>query len=278
MNRKTGAPSRGSALALAMLASTLASCGAGGQTMNGTYTIVLPEGTATLSLAVLPSGTVSGWMRSVDGTLFEATGLEVVDDEGDVTVEGTLSGAMNADFSLYEEDDPEFGLLLTPHDASGNPVLAEAVVFAAVRSSLTSSPMTGNGPLAGGATRPSPPPEAGSPAAGPADARLVGLWSTQTVMNSEVGSVATQMFMELTSDGVMRDLGSRAIGSIGDGGIDTGLEGGGEQAVWHTQDDLLMVGYPGGPSVPLARFGFSEGRLVLRYLQDGSIQIWSRVR
>ena len=98
-------------LSLAVFGMSLSGCGAGAQTMNGTYSIALPEGTATLSLSVSSTGTVHGWMQSVDGSLFQATGREFMDDEGDVVVEGTLAGGMSADFELYEEESPEFGLL-----------------------------------------------------------------------------------------------------------------------------------------------------------------------
>ncbi len=264
---------------LALFASAVGGCRAGGQTMNGTYTIALPEGSATLSLSVLPSGHVSGWMRSVDGTLFQASGWEVIDDEGDTTVEGTLTGAMSADFSFFEEADPEFGLLLTPHDAAGVPQLAAAAFFSAMRaSSEAASAPEGNPTPASGApivSPATPPPDA---APGSIDPTVVGVWSTQVVMNSEFGSIATQMLMQFGADGVMTDLGSRAIGSVGNGSLDTGLSGGGEQVLWHTQDDLILVSYPGTPAAPLARYSFSEGRLVLRYFEDNSMQIWSRVQ
>ncbi|MDH3205778.1 MAG: hypothetical protein OEO79_04160 [Gemmatimonadota bacterium] len=90
--------------------------------------------------------------------------------------------------------------------------------------------------------------------------------------------LATQQLLELTSDGLMRELGWRALGGFGSGSIDTGSDGGGDRASWRVEGDLLVVSYQGSPWVPLARFGFSDGRLVLRYVQDGSVQVWSRGR
>ena len=248
---------------------------AGGQSLNGTYSIPVAGSTATFSLAVQPDGTAAGWLRSGDGSLTRAQGRQDIGDDGLPRVDGTFAGAMVADFTLSEGDPVQgFLLVVTPHDGSGQPQPTGAMVFSARRLDVEAQELD-PAQVPGRVAEPGP----STPTATTAfDPRLVGVWSTQVVMNGDAGSVATQLLLEFTSDGVLRELGSRALGGFGSGSIDTGSGGGGDHASWRVERDLLVVSYQGSDWVPLARFGFSDGRLVLRYVQDGSVQIWSRER
>lgn len=254
-----------------------AGCGVEAQTMSGTYAVATPNGTVTMSVTVSSSGEAVGWLRDSSGNVWEMEGAESVDEEGDLTVEGVLLGLTDAEFTLFGEDDGTFGLVLVSYDETGMP--HDPMVHVATRTSElpASSPDSDDAaqaPSPGGQTEHStgrPPPSEVS-----RDPRFVGTWSTQVVMNSSVGSVAVQMLMAFTPEGILRDLGSRGMGGVGDGSVDTGLGLGGEEALWRTQGDLLFVSLAGSQWVPLARYGFSDGRLLLVYVQDGSRQIWSR--
>lgn len=270
-----------SVIAALPVAAILVGCGVEAQTMNGTYSVATPAGALTMSLTVSSSGAVVGWLLDPSGGVSEIEGVEGLDDEGDLTVEATLRGSMAAELTMISEDDGTFALVITPFDAGGVPQALGTLVHVGTRTSELPASLPEVG-IAGtaGAPRPGGSPDAGSrtdaPPDPPGEVRLVGMWSTQVVMNSDVGSVAVQTFMELTPEGILRDLGSRGMGGFGDGSIDTGLGNGGEEALWRTQGDLLLISLSGSPWVPLARFAFSDGRLVLLYLQDGSRQIWSR--
>lgn len=247
----------------------LLACGdAGGQGMTGTYEVPLPQGVTTLSVTVDDVGRAAGWMRAVDGTIYGVDGRWRPDGGLPGHVEGTVTGAMSAAFTLTAGEGGSFLFHLTPHDATGIPQPALGAVFLASRVSdsavdapdlRTTGTAAGAEPVGGGAL----------------DPRLVGVWSTQVVMNDPSGSIATELWMELTAEGVMRDLGSRAMGTVGIGSFDAS-GGGGEAAQWRTEGDVIQIRSGASPWVPFARFEFSDGRLVLRYLQDGSIQIWSK--
>lgn len=270
-----------SVAAALLMATVLTGCGVEAQTMNGTYSVATPGEALTMSLTVSSSGAVAGWLLDSNGGVSEIDGVESVDDEGDLTVEATLRGSTAAELTMIGEDDETFAVVITPHDASGVPQALSTLVYVATRTSELAASL----PEVRVAGAIAPPRSAGSseaapstaaPSSAPGDARLVGMWSTQVVMNSDLGSVAVQTSMELTPEGILRDLGSRGMGGFGDGSLDTGLGSGGEEALWRTQGDLLLISLSGSPWVPLARYGFSEGRLVLLYLQDGSRQIWAR--
>jgi len=103
------------------------------------------------------------------------------------------------------------------------------------------------------------------------------VWSTQVLMNSPAGSVATQLSMEFRADGTLVDLGSRSLGGAGGVDIDTGLGLGGETANWRTAGNVLQVSQGGSPWVALATFQRNGDRLFLRYY-DGDQRIWTRSR
>jgi hypothetical protein len=95
-------------------------------------------------------------------------------------------------------------------------------------------------------------------------------------MNSEVGSVATQLRMQFRDDGVMRDLDSRSVGDVVGGIMDTGTSGGNDEAGWRTEGDVIWISYAGSRWVPFARFQVNGAQLLLTYLHDGSRQLWHR--
>lgn len=263
----SGGAARAGALASMLLLVCVPSLDA--QFYDGLFDVQTPYGIASLELVRLPGGAVEGALRGFGGRDFAVEGREAIDEDGELTLEGMFVGEGMADFTLFAEDDGTLGLVLVPYDASGAPQTGSSAVFVVTRAT------------ADGAPAPAPPtPGAGAAVVSdaPLDARVVGVWATQVVMNSPAGSVATQMFMHFGPDGVMTDMGSRAVGGMPGVGLETGLEGGGEQAYWSARDGVLVVSADGRSWAPLARYEFSEGRLVLRYVQDGSIQIWSLQR
>jgi hypothetical protein len=247
-------------------------CGAQVPSFDGTYAIASAGGVVTLWLHTLPSGEVRGWLQGADAR-FDLEGALVTDDDGDLSVEGTLSGSgLRTDFVLYREEGDAYGLLLVPYDRTGTPRSDQATVHQAAR-------IASEGATAAEAGLPpvqdAPPPGAAPPGVA-RDSRLVGTWSSQVIMNSAAGSIATELWMQIRPDGVMLDLGSRGMGDVGGGILDTGLQTGGDQALWRTEGALLFVSLNGSAWVPFARFEVSGPRLLLTYLHDGSRQIWSR--
>lgn len=286
MDRLSGAP-RIVATWAALAGLATPGCGAQEPGFDGTYSVAYAGGHITLALRTAPSGDVEGWARGVDGSTYEVRGRVEIDEDGDAAVEGSLAGAAGqSDFTLYPEDDGAYGLLLIPYDGAGTPRSELAAVYRAVRAAgvpgemnqagIAPGPVAAAGAAIPGAT---PGDAPGAAAAGVSrDPRLVGVWAAQVIMNSPAGSIATEVRMQIRGDGVLADLGSRALGSVGGGAFDTGQEGGGEQAVWRTGDGILWIAYGGSAWVPFARFELSGDRLLLTYLQDGSRQLWNRAR
>jgi hypothetical protein len=66
------------------------------------------------------------------------------------------------------------------------------------------------------------------------------------------------------------------MGGIPGVGGDTGFEPGGDQGLWRTEGNVIVVSYGGSPWVPFARYQVEGTRLGLTYLQDGSVQVWHR--
>jgi hypothetical protein len=212
-------------------------------------------------------GNVSGSLSSSSGTC-KLEGVVVLDEEDEESVEGTMTcnaGGGEFDFSADDEEGG-FVLLVTPYDESGTPRMDLATLYYARPGEADPSAETDSG---GGAATQDPGFQK--------DLRLVGVWSTQVMMNTPGGNMATQLLMEIRGDGVLVDLGSRSIGGTPDVNIDTGPGGGGETALWRTNGDLLEVSYAGSQWVQLARYELSGDRLLLDYY-DGDRRLWHRQR
>lgn len=114
---------------------------------------------------------------------------------------------------------------------------------------------------------------AGAGAAG--DPRLVGSYSRQEMISTPNGVIATQIFLEIRSNGTF----SEAMGETLGGGMEWSgqLGGGGVQtAEWTAQNGVFLVRPPGtGQWVPLARYVLEPGRLMFVY-DDGSRHLWYR--
>ena len=220
-----------------------------------------------LSLSQASDGTVTGRLTGSGGTC-ELRGAVVVDEEDEASVEGTMAcdaGGGEFDFSADDEDNG-FVLLVTPIDASGTPRSDLATLYFA-------RPGT-DSPKDGSKSNDQTPQR---PVGASHDPRLVGYWSTQVVMNTPGGNMATQLLMEIRADGALVDLGSRAIGGTDDVNIDTGFSDGGGTVWWRTSGEILEVSYTGSQWVQLARFELSGDRLLLAYY-DGDQKLWHRRR
>jgi len=272
---------------LGFLLVTSLACGAGPPGLDGAYLVKTPLGQATLRMETSAEGVVVGSLTGFGGQDFNLLGENQLDD-GDWSVVGTLQGAGRADFVFYADEDGAYGLVVTPYDQTGVPQMVSTTVFFAT--AAASPGPTAPAPVPEFAPAPvrefAPTPEAyaaggedaPASAAGPVsglDPRLVGLWSTQVILNSEVGSVATQLVLEFSANGIARDLGSRSLGGIGGGSIDTGAFDGSGSFRWRTSGNTVHTSFDGIRWMPLARYQFSEGRLFLTYYEDGSTQMWS---
>jgi hypothetical protein len=249
------------------------------QDLTGTFSVSTPNGELRLALQPHDGREVSGLLLQPDGRSLEAAGtLEVDDEDGEASVEGTLSdGQPRGEFSLDGPDeDGEFYLMITPYDGSGIPQLAQSVSYVVERIDTEANLDAKPKPLA---QSPSMQPDTHQPGPGSAtpglDQRLVGVWSTQVIMNTPGGTVSTLLQMEIRADGTIVDLGSRSMGGIPGFDIDTGMAGAGESANWTTQGNVLLMSQNGSPWVPLAQFEVTVDRLLLAYF-DGDRKLWHR--
>ncbi|HUF10849.1 MAG TPA: hypothetical protein VMO47_16135 [Rhodothermales bacterium] len=255
---------------MALLFSCL-SCAMRAQDFSGTYTVASPQGVLRLTLDQTADD-VAGILILPGNFEYRAEGTVVVDDEdGEVSVEGSLSSPHGrGDFTLDGPDeDGDYYLLITPYDASGIPVLAQAATYL-VKRAEADAPPAGNYAESGDIATGQPAPEGVV-----RDSRLVGVWATQVIMNTPSGGMATQILMEIRADGTLIDLGSRSVGGAPGIGIDTGFEAGGETASWRTQGNVLLVSQHGSPWVQLAQFEVADDRLLLNY-HDGDRKLWYR--
>jgi hypothetical protein len=208
---------------------------------------------------------------------FELEGMRQVDEEGEISLEGTMVGGGTAGLvSLFPDEDGDFGFMVTPLGPDGAPLSQQTAMYFATWESSATAVLDGAEPRASSSGG-----QAGDAGARAAPGRvsdhpLVGRWATQVVMSTEVGSVATQMLMEFRPDGTLVDMGSRSMGGIPGVGGDTGFEPGGDRGLWRTEGNVIVVSYGGSPWVPFARYQVDGTRLGLTYLQDGSVQIWHR--
>lgn len=310
---------------------TTTACAAQPSSFTGTYTIAVAGAPMTLVIETLPTGAARGFLRASDSIRFELTGTFDVDDEGDATVEGTLTGPTGrGDFTLMQDDEGDYQLLLIPYDGAGRPRTDQATIYAVARvSEATTELGDGTDPtIASGeavgmdedvvdeqsleiteelqdealaeeqsfenveelgdeeldsttvelpeGTAETPSEAAAAPSNAQRDPRLVGDWVTQVIMNSPQGSIATELRMRLGADGVMRELGTRTMGSIDGTGVGADPTGGGEHALWRSEGDLIFVSYRGSQWTPFIRYQLSGNSLLLVYLHDGSRQLWNR--
>ncbi len=233
------------------------------QSLQGTYRLEYMGTPMTLILQVQEDDSVVGRLFNTSLSL-DVDGRQGVDEEGDVTIEGSLTASTGpgGTFEFFEDEDEEYGLLLVPNDASGRPLSDAAEILYATRIS-TQAILTDQG----GAGR-----QPGAEGSG-SDHPIVGIWTTQVILNSEVGSIATEIGMQIGADGTMLDLGSRSVGM----GMEIPWEGGGTRVYYRVQGDILQISQDRNQWAPFVRFRFRRGGdLVFNYLQDGSQQTWSR--
>ena len=223
---------------------------------TGRYVIHSNEGVMTLAIAHTSDG-ATGTLEMA-GTVCSLIGETFTDEDGEVSIEGEMTcGAGGGEFEFsYDAEDETYYLFVTPYDQSGTPRLDFATLYAAVP--------------AGDAEFDDSPPAAATNA-------IVGLWTTQVVMNTPQGGIATQLAMDIRADGTLVDLGSRSVGGIPGVHGDTGMQGGGEVAAWRTAGNILQVSYAGSQWLPLARFELSGDKMLLVYY-DGDQKLWHRQR
>lgn len=222
---------------------------------TGSYTVHAPSGDMELVLEQMQEREVRGLLDGPNGSC-EVTGRAVRDEEEEWSVEGSMVCDLGSgQFVLsYDEEDDAFLLLLVPDGADGAPRSEAAAFFEVVRGTSTRTPEVPPGTL---------------------DPGLVGTWATQVIVNTPAGSLATQIFMEIRSDGLLVDLGSRTVSGADGYHLDTGLESTGEVMNWRTNAGVLELSHRGSPWVPLARYELDEDRLLLRYY-DGDQKLWYR--
>lgn len=226
------------------------------QTWAGTYHMSLPTGVAELTLQEA-GGNVTGALVTADGTTYSLTGAVSNTNQGTAVV-GRASGPALTGFA-FQAVAGGFQFSFAPLDPSGVPRIDPNLVFPA--------------------SRVGPPVAEAAPATAAVvdaslDARLLGLWSTQVVMNSEAGSVATELRWRFDRDGRLYDLGSRSVGL----GLDTGSMMPQSVLLWRAEANVLYVSQGNDVWVPLAQYDFTGGRMHLYYPSDGSRQVWSPVR
>ena len=222
---------------------------------TGTYTIASAQEPMTLRIEQSPTDTATGSITMGRHTC-QLSGEVIVDDEDETSIEGVMQCPdSRGDFEFsYDDEDDTYLLLVTPYDDAGTPRLDLATLYVARRGAADSDP---------------------TPQDGVHDPRLIGVWSTQVMMSTPQGSMATQLLMEFRADGTLVDLGSRSMGSIPGVDMDTGMSGGGETAAWRSSGDILEVRTAASPWVQLARFEISGDRLQLVYY-DGDRKLWHR--
>ena len=215
----------------------------------GSWRVQTGSGPATLFLETDEAGQLLGTFEAAHRVCTVQAEL-LTDEDDESSVEGSWNcGSGGAEFELYPDDEGAFELMVVPVGADGIPRSDLVEFWSAIP----------------GEPRPVPTGES----------TLVGVWSTQVVMNSPEGSIATQMFMEIRADGTLHDLGSRSVAGGSDWGGDTGLFGAGESANWRSDGEVLEISYRGSPWVPLARYEIRPHQLYLRW-HDGGTALWHR--
>ena len=252
-------------LILAFLA--LAGTRAPAMDFTGSYVVQSPEGPFTITLVQDEDGAVTGTL-TVAGRVCSFEGVSTEDEEeAFVEAEVTCKEGNGADIELsWDEEEETYYLFLTPYDDTGTPRLDLSALYEAAPGTLESEVSQDGDQVTSQTT--------------PADSEvspLVGIWATQVMINAPEGSIATQLLMEFRADGTLVDLGSRALGGVSGGSIDTGTSGGGETAVWRSEGNTLHVSPDGAQWVPLATFEVSRDQLFLRYY-DGDQKLWYRQR
>ncbi len=217
------------------------------------------------------TGTYSG---SIDGTpttmTLQQKGEEVSGEidsggyryglEGEVsgkTASGVLSDAKTGGEFEFEAELVQNGLRLTL--AGGQ----KPVTFEFARAGASSSARV---------ERPSAGAEEG---ANPArDMALVGVWAHQEVTSGGGYSVATQVFMEFTPEGIAREGNARTMMGGASASGDTGHSGETQSYEWRTENGILYV-RSGGNWIPGARY-YVEGNKLMITGQDGKRILWYR--
>lgn len=236
---------------------------------SGDYTIADPEGSMLLHLEQSEDGEIVGQLSGPSGRC-ELAGfvqLEEDEEESEWLLEGELRCGSSVASIEFSRDDEEFLLLFIPHDLAGTPDTASAVVYYA-------QPAASGQPIAQQQTLSQTQAQTQASTT-TRDLRLVGTWSTQVMVNTPQGNMATQILMEIRADGQLIDLGSRFMGSGSGVEMDSGLEGGGEIMAWRTHAGILELSSVASPWVALARYELTAEGLYLRYY-DGDQKIWYR--
>lgn len=232
--------------------------------VGGVYTLPSPSGALTLTLQEAAGGAVGGTLVGYDGTTYRVEGVQSVDEDGESSVDGTLSHPQGQGrFTLTIDEDDDVMVTIVPLDAFGNPDHASTVVYAAIR---------GAGQGAPSSPAPSSPAQQ---ADGDHDPRLVGVWAYQDIMSGQGITVASQLVMQFHPDGTLVQGDGRTMASGAWFGMDSSQGGAVEQGQWRTDGGILYAAMAGSPWVALAQYQVSGTSLLLVY-GDGSRQLWHR--
>ncbi len=265
--------------AVAMLSFGLG-CGAEAQELSGDFMVATPTGPAPLSLVAGADGTVHGILLE-PGVGDHSLSGEM--DDGEITG-ALMSPQRQGEFEVYfDEDAGHLFFVFTPRDETGElrgdaevewPMVAghgpsaEIALAALTGASVDAAEAAGSG-------IDSDLPSSGVVEQGQADVGLVGLWRTTVVINSDVGSVVQDLFLEFRPDGSMAQRTGGTIGSTPDGSI-TIRGGESEEGLWRTQANRLEASIQGSPWVAFATF-YIEGTSLLLTYYDNSRQVWTRL-
>ena len=235
-------------------------CVAGAADVAGHYTIVATPGAWLLELvscgdnytgSLVADGVVVGSVAAVGSK----------DEDGDYSVDGVITGQINAEFALYTaNEDGDFRLLMIPL-ADGVADYGRATEYRAQAVDTVAAK--------------APTPESTASSGALPNPGLVGLWVAQVSTIDGAGSIATELYMEIRSDGYLVDRGSRAMASFDGAGLDHGVLSNGETVLWRSDGTTIYVSDDAVRWAPLASYELSGRRLLLRYY-DGSRQLWYR--
>ena len=230
-------------------------CANAAHSFVGQFEIATRQGPWQLTLYAGEADTYLGNVQADGAIIGDVSGREVVDEDGESSIEGTVDGEnLRAEFAFYENDRNDgFHLLVIPLDSHGTPDISRAVEYPA-------RALSGSAQGETDALR---------------DARLVGLWTAQVRTSSAAGRLSAELYMEIRSDGYIVDRGSRSVASFDGAGLDSGMAAGGESALWRTDGSTIFVSQDAANWAPLARYEISDRRLLLTYY-DGSRQLWYR--
>jgi len=143
-----------------------------------------------------------------------------------------------------------------------------------IPSAAAPSPAPTPSPAPGSASAPQPGPPA---ADGALDARLIGMWSAQTMISSGDASMTSEERLVFRADGSYARASGRAVAGGSGWSFDGGSGGAGEQGRWRTEDSVLFLAGPDGQWRRIGRYGMTEdGRTMRITYARGGRKLWSR--